>query len=177
MVADIGQYEVQQGERFAHMTEPMVSFARSEVWINMGCLKRMPDTVYVHFLLFRQSRRLVIKPGLEEHQNGVRWCTPSGKPRRIICAADFWDDITSLMGWNENNRYRLLGRFANDSGGGQFAFDMTRAEVFPLAGIARPSELAADTNSLTNQTWEEYCKNPLVRRFEEDTLIVIDEGG
>ena len=125
MEVDIGQYEVLRGENFSHMTEPMVSFARREVWVNMVCLKRMPDTLYVHFLLLRQKRNLVIKPGAEDQQDGARWCTPSRRPRKILCKADFWHDITSLMGWTDNNRYRLLGRFAHDSNGDEIVFDMT----------------------------------------------------
>lgn len=178
MEADIGQYEVLQGESFVHLTEPMISFARRAVWINTSCLKRLPDTVYVHFLLFRQTRKLIIKAGVEEAQDVIRWCTPSGKPRKILFDAEFWNDITALMGWSNLNRYRLLGRFVHSSDWTGFAFDMTRAEVFPLDGI-KPSlqipEAALDKAFIPCQTWEDHCHNPLISRFREDTLITIDE--
>ena len=180
MSIDIGQYEVLRGEDFAHMTEPMVSFARRAVWINMGCLKRMPSTVYVHFLLSKGMHSLIIKPSVEEERDVVRWCTPSGKPRKIMCDIDFWNDLTAHMGWNERNRYRVLGRFVHGLDWDGFAFDMTRVEVFPIEAIDSAStplvgEAAAGRGSLLCQTWEEHCKNPLVSRFEKDTLIEIDE--
>ena len=179
MEVDIGQYEVLRGEGFAHMTEPMVSFGRRAVWINMGCLKRLPDTVYVHFLLLRKTKRLIIKPSVEEAQEVARWCTPSGKSRKIMCHIDFWNDITALMGWNDKDRYRLLGRFVRNSDWDGFAFDMARAEVFTLdeinPALARSPEAAPEKDSLSCQTWEEHCRNPLVTRFDEDTLIAIDE--
>ena len=138
--------------------------------VNMGCLRRLPDTVYVHFLLFRQQRRLIIRPSAEESRDVIRWCTPSGKPRRILCDEDFWNDITALMGWDNRSRYRLLGRFVHGSDWDGFAFDMTRAKVFSLEGIESEPEITI----LPCQTWEEHCRNPLVSRIEEDTMIIID---
>jgi hypothetical protein len=164
--------EVQRGEMFAHRTEPIISFARREVWVNMGCLKRMSDTSYVHFLLFRQTRKLLLKPGLEETMNVFRWCTPSGKPRRVKCDDELWQDITSLMGWSDTSRYRLLGRFVRGTNGGDFAFDLTRAEVFPLVGTPQPLE----ADKMPTLTWDEHCKNPLITRFQEDTVIAVGEG-
>ena len=169
---NIGHGEVQRGEKFAHRTEPIMSFARREVWVNMGCLKRLPDTRYVHFLLFRQTRKLLIKPGLEETMDVFRWCTPSGKPRRVKCDDELWHDITSLMGWSDTSRYRLLGRFVCGANGGDFAFDLTRAEVFPPVGASQP----LDADNTPTLTWDEHCKNPLITRFEEDTLITLDVG-
>jgi len=176
MEANIGQYEVQSGVKFAHRTEPIVSFARREFWINMGCLKRMPDIRYVHFMLLRQTRKLYIKAGIEETMDVVRWCTPSGKPRRVIIDADLWHDITSLMGWNDTSRYRLLGRFVSDRNGGGFVFDLARAEVFPLDGRSRSGETMSKKVPAANFTWDEHCKSPLITRFAEDTLITVGEG-
>ena len=169
MEADIRQYEVLQGSKFAHMTEPMVSFARRTIWINMGCLKRMPDTTYVHFLLLRQEHKLIIKSSTEDQLDAVRWRTPSGNPRKIICHADLWNDIISLMGWDDKARYRILGRFVQASDWDGFAFDMTRAERFS-------AEATSIGDVFAFQTWEEHCSNPLVNRFENDTLITFDEG-
>ena len=181
MEADIGQYEVLQGGKFAHMTEPMVSFARRTIWINMGCLKRMPDTTYVHFLLLRQEQKLIIKPSTEDQLDAVRWCTPLGNTRKIICHPDLWNDIISLMGWDGKARYRLLGRFVQASEWNGFAFDMARAEKFSLDAASYPShsranEATSKSDILTNQTWEAHCLNPLIRRFENDTLITFNKG-
>ena len=170
--ADIGHGELQRGEKFAHKTEPIMSFARRALWVNMGCLKRMPDTSYVHFLLFRQTRKLLLKPGLEETMDVFRWCTPSGRPRRVMVDVELWRDITLLTGWNDTNRYRLLGRFVCGPNGGDFAFDLTRAEVFPQVD----SSQSVETTKPPNLIWDEHCKNPLVTRFEMDTVIAIDEG-
>jgi len=179
MGTDIGRYEVLTGDKFAHLTEPVVSFARRAVWINRGCLKRMPNIIYVHFLLLRQERKLIIKSAAEEQLDVVRWCTPLGNSRKIICHDDLWDDISSLMGWNENNRYRLLGRFIHAPDWNGFAFDMTRAEEFQPGEVTRAplsTELASTKDSRANQTWEEYRLNPLISRFSEDTLNTFDEG-
>lgn len=179
MENDIKQYEVLRGEKFSHMTEPMISFARKMVWVNMNCLKRLPDTAYVHFLLFRKKYRLIIKSSTEEAQDVIRWCTPSGKPRKIICEEELWRDITMLMGWDDENRYRVLGRVIHGSGWDGIAFDMAGAEMF-APGATLPSSMSCAGPAYGKvpppyQTWEEHCRNSLVSRFEEDILIMIDE--
>lgn len=179
MEPDIGQYEVLRGERFAHATEPILSFARREVWVNMVCLKRLPSIVYVHFLFLRDTQRLIIKPGMEESLDVVRWRTPSGKPRKILCDKDFWNEVTLFTGWTNKNRYRLLGRFVHDSNWDGFAFDMKRAEIFPLRenapSLQQDREVVPENPLVPSQTWIEHCRNPLINRFEEDTLIEIDK--
>lgn len=179
MADDIKQYEVLRGERFSHMSEPIITFAQKMIWINMICLKRLPDTVYVHLLLFREKHRLIIKPSTEESPDVIRWCTPSGKPRKIMCEEEFWQDITMLMGWDDQNRYRIPGRFIHGSGWDGIAFDMARAEVFTPGATLPSSMLCAEATgekaSPSYQTWEEYCQNPLVSRIEKDVVIVIDE--
>jgi hypothetical protein len=62
-----------------------------------------------------------------------------------------------------------------DSDWSGFAFDMARAEVFPLGNIIQPSESAAVKIPVANRTWEEHCRNPLISRFKNDTLITVDE--
>ena len=177
--ANIGHYELVRGERFAHMTEPMVSFARGAFWVNVGCLKRSPETTYVHFLLFRPQRRLILKPCGEEERNAVRWCTPSLKPRKVLCDCDFFSELFTLMGWSQNNRHRLLGRVAHNSDWTGFAFDLTRAVVFPLAGVESDKNPEPATppgvDNPFGGTWDEHCRNPLVNRFSKDTVIMVDE--
>ncbi len=164
---DFGQYEVLRGERLSHATEPIVSFTCKSVWVNAGCLKRMPGTVYVQFLLSRHTRRLIIKGSTEETLDSVRWCTPAGKPRKILCDAEFWNDITTLMDWDDRHRYKILGRFVHSSDWDGLAFDMTRAEMIPIAVPGKP---------VNPQTLEEHSRNPLIKRFTEDTTINTDEA-
>ena len=172
---DIKYSEVLQCEKFAHQTEPMISFSQKNIWVNMGCLKRIPNTFYVHFLLFRQTRIFMILTGIEGMLDVVRWCTPSGKPRKIICDAELWDDIITFMNWNNKIRYRLLGRFVQTSYGGGFAFDMARAVEFPLCETLDTPPPPSNSVPQAYRTFEKHLQNPLVTKFKTDTVITIDE--
>lgn len=175
MEIDIGQYEVLPGKLFSHMAEPAISFSKKAIWINMGCLKSVPDTFYVHFLLFRIEKSLIIKPCAGEERDAVRWCTFSGKPRNILCNDDIWIDITSLMGWNDHDRYRLLGHLVHSSGWSGLAFDMTRAIVISRSEAYDEPQTQSCHEAAEHPSWAEYSRNPLVKRFAEDTRIVTDE--
>lgn len=161
METNINQTLVIQGEQYAQLTEPTVTFSKRMIWINMACLKRFPDIRYVRFMVEAKERKFMIATCKEEESATVRWCTLSRKPRKILCEPDIWNEITKLMGWNDTDRYKLLGKFIQDSSWSGFAFDMTR-----VIG-----------SSPSFQTLAEHIRNPLVTRFERDTAISLNERG
>ena len=126
--------------------EPMLTIGQNKVWVNAVCLKALPDTRYIMFLLNREARRVTLKPGSEEEQHAVRWKTPSEKPRRISCN-DFLQDVGALMGWDMEKRRRLPGRVARDNDGPVIAFELARNVPMTL---------------------EEHRQNPLIKRLEDD---------
>ena len=126
--------------------EPVLTIKQNKVWVNMICLKALPDTQRVLFLLNREGRRLTLKPGGEEERHAVRWKTPSGKPRRLSCE-DFLRDVTALINWDTETRRRLPGRIARDDEGSVIVFELMHSEPATL---------------------EEHRQNPLIHRLEED---------
>lgn len=157
-----------RGENFAHINEPTVSFARRKIWFNAACLKNLPNATHVHFMLQKESRKFFAIESTDSTINAVRWCTISRNARKIVCDEDTWNEIFTTANWSENFRYKLMGCFVHTPYGYGFAFDLTRAQKFSLDGI---QEKASSVITL-----EEHNKNPLVKRFENDTTILINEG-
>ena len=165
---DIDDGQIIYGKCFAHVAEPTITIARNAFWVNTGCIRRLPNISYIHFILLIHERRLILKPCDDETQHGVRWKTPSGKPRKML-SNDFFNELATLLDWDSGNRYRLLGKIARGIDWTGFAFDLTQAEIFPLSGVT------ADMNNEEQkpQTWSDFFINPLVTRFSEDTIINI----
>jgi hypothetical protein len=159
-----------RGENFAHINEPTVSFARRKIWFGMACLKHLSNATHVHFALQKEARRFLVIESTDATLNAVRWCTPSKNMRKISCDADVWDEIFTVENWSEEFRYKLLGCFVHTSLGYGFAFDLTRTQKFSLDGTS------TDEKNPPAITLDEHCKNPLVKRFESDIAIPIDEG-
>ena len=149
---------VVHGKRFVQLTEPLITFYRGVVKVNTACLKKLPKTEYVLFLIDPKRYKLFIKPCSEDTLHSMRWRTSSCKPRTLI-GHDFISLTMELMQWDGERRYRIPGRAAFDEDGAIIAFDLAAAEE--MGGFG--------------PTLEEHKQNPLVSRFAEDTIITLED--
>ena len=125
-------YQVVRGEFFDHINEPSVSFNKGKVNFNAACIRRLPHVNYVQFLVNQQEKKLVIRPVGEDVKDGILWCSLSGnkrKPKQITCKI-FYMMIHSLMGWNPEYRYKLLGKIIESSHEFLVVFDLNSVETY-----------------------------------------------
>jgi len=135
--------------RFSLASEPVLTIAERHLWVNMACINILPDAVRVLFLLDRQAHKLTLKPASEEIQGTIRWKTPNGKPRKLLCE-EFLQDVAAIMAWNADCRRKLPGVIAQDCDGAIITFELAQSEVLTLA---------------------QHRQNPLIKRLEEDVYV------
>lgn len=129
---DLDGYQVGRREFFAHTNEPSVTFTNYKVYVNAACLSRFQSVDYVQAMVNARSQTLLIRPSREEDRDVVPWCVPSSgqrKPRQITCKM-FFANLFTLMGWNPNYRYKLLGKIIHAKNGYFIVFDLTASEVY-----------------------------------------------
>lgn len=129
---DFNGFQVVRREFFAHLREPSVTFNSCKFSANAACLARFPETDYVQVLVNQESKILALRPCEEGARDSFLWCNPSKgkrKPRPITCKL-FFAKIVSLMDWNPDYRYKLLGRLIHANGEYLLAFDLTATEVY-----------------------------------------------
>lgn len=125
-------YQVVRREFFAHINEPSVTFNNYKFYVNTACLNRFPQVDHVQVLVNQESKILAIRPCQAEDRDACAWCTiGSGrrKPKQITCKI-FFAKVFSLMGWNLDYRYKLLGRVIHAKDEWLIAFDLTATEVY-----------------------------------------------
>lgn len=124
-------YEVVHGEFFAHLNEPSLTFNNFKVYVNAVCIRKVPEFDYIQILVNPDAKKLAIKPCREEEKDSFRWCSESAKrsPREISCKI-FFAKVFSLMGWNPQFRYKLLGKFVRSKEEFLFIFDLNAPEVY-----------------------------------------------
>lgn len=125
-------YQVVRREFFAHINEPSVTFNNYKFYVNTACLNRFPQVDYVQVLVNQESRILAIRPCRAEDRDACAWCTNGSgrrKPKQITCKI-FFAKVFSLMGWNLDYRYKLLGRIIHARDEWLIAFDLTATEVY-----------------------------------------------
>lgn len=122
-------YQVVRGEYFAHLHEPSITFNRSKVSLNTACLKRLPHVDYVQILVNSEERKLAVRPCREDEKDSFPWSTIKRKPKQITCRV-FFAKIVDLMDWNQEFRYKLLGKLIKSGNEYLFIFDLTATEIY-----------------------------------------------
>lgn len=89
-------------------------------------------TEYVQALINQESKIMALCPCEEEQRDSFLWCNTSKgkrKPKQITCKL-FFAQLFTLMNWNPDYRYKLLGKLIHANGKYLLAFDLTATEVY-----------------------------------------------
>lgn len=112
--------------------EPAFTFNRLKIGVNTACVRKAMDHDYIQILINRAKKLLIVRPCEEEDIHSFRWCNwKDGKkyPRKIT-AKIFFMKVCDLMGWNPEERYRIIGKFVHSKGQEMCVFDLAAAEIF-----------------------------------------------
>ena len=178
-------YQVVRGEFFAHLYEPSLCFNRSRVYVNMGCLKRMPDVSYVQILVNAEDKKLVIRPAGEDEKDAFLWCSLKNevrRPKQITCRV-FFAKIVHLMSWNADYRYKLLGKIIRSGEEKLVVFDLNATEIYIRTAregekprSARKPVFPAEWENQFGLPVEEHRKQLQVNIFSGYTVFEIKES-
>lgn len=175
-------FQVVRGEFFSHIYEPSFTLNKSKVSVNKACIRKLPDIEYVQILVNSKEKKLAVRPCLEEEKDSVKWCTSSEKknPKRITCRI-FYAKVIELMGWNPNNRYKLLGKLMRSNDEYLFIFDLNNPEIYKpkikdngKSVISRIPTYPADWHNQFGVTVEEHQKNLQVNIFDGVAVFGLD---
>ena len=129
---DFDGFQVVRREFFAHLHEPSVTFNKCKFGVNMACLAKFPTSDYAQVLINRQKKILALRPCPEGARDSFQWCSISKgkrKPKPITCKL-FFAKIVTMLDWNPDYRYKLLGKLIHSNGEYLLAFDLTATEVY-----------------------------------------------
>ena len=171
-------YEVVRGAFFAHLFEPSVKIVKETVSVNSACIRRLPDTEYVQFLVNRDEKKLAVKPSAEDVKDSFRWASvgKDGKirPKTISCKP-FFDKIMKLMEWDPDTRYRIMGKFIRTKQEMLFVFDLKEPECFKRKGKVSYPQAWDDSFGVSAEEHQSdglvsFCENSSVFYLERDDV-------
>lgn len=168
-------YQVVRGEFFAHIYEPSFTFNNYKVSVNTACIKKLPDVEYVQILVNPIEKKLAVRPCREEEKDSFRWCSSGKKrsPKQITCRI-FFAKVISLMDWNPNYRYKILGKLIRSGNEILFIFDLTSPEIFPRTLKDNGTVTTARTPSYPEE-WKNQFGIP-VEEHQKSMQVNIFEG-
>lgn len=124
-------FQVVRGEFFSHIYEPSFTLNQNKISVNMACIRKLPDVEYVQVLVHPEEKMLIIRPCNEEEKDSFRWRSAGKKlsPKQVTCKI-FFAKIFTLMGWNLDYRYKLLGKLVRSNGELLFVFNLNNPEIY-----------------------------------------------
>lgn len=182
---DFDGFQVVRREFFAHLNEPAVSFNNCKFYVNAACLSKFPETEYVQVLVNRTTKILALRPCQEGERDSFLWCNNTKgkrKPRQVTCKL-FFAKIVSLMDWNSDYRYKLIGKLIHANGEYLIAFDLTATEVYQRTFTADARPKASKTPIFPSE-WQdqfglpfmEHRKSMQVNIFEGYAIYAIKDN-
>ena len=129
---DFDGFQVVRREFFAHINEPSVTFNNCKFYVNTACIQKFPETETVQVLVNKDKKILAIMPCPANARDSFAWCSISKgkrKPKQITCKL-FFAKVFSMMDWNPDHRYKILGKLIHANGETLIAFDLTATEIY-----------------------------------------------
>lgn len=175
-------YQVVRGEFFAHLFEPSVTLNNEKVSVNSACIRKLPKTDYVQFLVNPTEKKLAVKPCSEDTKDSFCWASigQDGKkhPKTITCKI-FFAKVMKLMGWDANYRYKILGKLVRGNDESIFVFDLTSAETFRKRNkdgtVSRAALYPEEWNNQFGLPVSEHQDHTLINIFDDYTVFKIEK--
>ena len=127
-------FQIVRSEFFSQLREPAITFCQGKIGVNSACLKKLPNVDYAQILVNREKKMLALRPCQESDIFSFQWCTYRAKdgkrqPRQVT-GRMFFLKICTLMGWNLDYRYKILGKLVRANNEYLFVFNLESAQTF-----------------------------------------------
>ena len=168
VLVNLAGYQVTKAELFAHSREPAITIWQNRIKFNMACLRRFPGVTHIQILIHPEQKRLIIRPCDPDAPDSLRWARGGGEKelsnRDLLCKI-FAAKVFDLMGWDQQYRYKMMGKPAVCDGEMLFLFKLNDFELF-VNGKKSKSYLPND--------WRDYFGVPVEQHEESYQINLAD---
>ena len=113
--SDLSNFQVVRKEYSSHKFDANIGFslAKGTITFNSACIRFYEDTNYVQILVDESGRRVAIRKCGQYDKDAMQWARNQKKDGKrvtrdiktdLVCAGVF-----GMMGWVEEDRYKILG--------------------------------------------------------------------
>ena len=125
-------YEIPPRTQFSMLNKPAVSIKYGKFTFNMACIRLFEGVQHILTPVSEGKKRLAVICCSEEESSSVEWARlkKGAWVNKTITSIDLCENIFSMMDWNRDCRYKVLGRIANSERGIILLFDFPEAIMF-----------------------------------------------
>lgn len=124
--------KVVRKELFANLRDPAVTIRNGNITFNTACINGLEDVVWVNLMIDQDAGLLAVQECDENDKHALRWCIakPDKRKSRKMTCPGFTDLLYSVMDWDKNCRYKILGYQIVFEGKPLYIFDLTAYKIF-----------------------------------------------
>lgn len=177
-------FQVVRREFFAHTFEPSITLNNYKVYVNTACLNRFPEIEHVQLLINSETNIMALRPCAESDRDSFAWCskgTGRRKPKQVTCRL-FFAKLFTMMNWNPDYRYKLLGKIVCANGMYLIVFDLSATEVYQRTFVegqkpknSRVPVFPAAWQNQFGMPFEEHRKSLQINTFNGYAVYEIKE--
>lgn len=178
---DFDGFQVVRREFFAHLNEPAITFNNNKVYVNVACLNRFPNVAFVQVLVNKDTKTIALEPCYETARDSFEWATKKRKPRQVTGKL-FSMMIFSLMEWNPDNRYKILGKIIHANDKYLVAFDLNSPEVYERIyeegqkpTVSKTAVYRSDWQGQFGLSYQEHKKSMQINIFDGYAVFSIKD--
>ena len=173
---DYSGFQVVRREFFAHLQEPSIVFNQGKIGVNTACVRKLPGTDYIQILVNREKKQLVVRPCDESDIHSFVWCTTKDgkKHPRQVTGKLFFMKICSMMNWNPEYRYKIMGKLVRSQGQHLFVFDLSATEMYRRTVTAAGEKTKASRTPAFPLEWKDQFGIPYEDRHKYLQINMFD---
>ena len=140
---DLRGFEIARTELFESRNKPTVSFTGTHVTFSNTIVGRYGSFNTVELLIHPDLRKIAIRSTDKDNRNGILISKSHDlvyRPRNISTAA-YGDTLFSIMGWNEQCRYKIVGTSYGDGKDTVYVFNADDAEAYFKSSLLNRSDV------------------------------------
>ena len=124
--------KVVRKELFANLRDPAVTIRNGNITFNTACINGLEDVIWVNLMIDQDAGLLAVQECDENDKHALRWCIakPDRRKSRKMTCPGFTDLLYSVMDWDKNCRYKILGYQIEFEGKPLYVFDLTAYKIF-----------------------------------------------
>ena len=170
-------------EYFAQIKEPAFTVNVDKTMANAAGVRMLPDVDYVKYMINRKDKRLILKPCSEYDIRGFKWAREKDGRRYAAARTGrvFVMIICSIMGWDPDNRYKVIGRKIRAKGEEVLIFDLALAKCYEKTGngkgkAGQGASIPAGWNGRFGPTYGEDRHSLQIDTFDGYTVFSVNDG-
>lgn len=129
---DMRGFEITRSEFFDSKRNPAITFSNKKIKLSSVCVRKFREKNYIELLINPLRKMLAIRSTSKDNRQGVYCSKLEGgeyHPKEISAAA-FFDIIYSIMDWNRDCKYRIIGTLYEKENEIVYLFDAQNSEAF-----------------------------------------------